>query len=98
MDEDGCGSSRVWNICSGISLDNVVISVYYWDLLQVGLCNRVKCCYAGMERENCWRWILRTSSIQCHIKPFLVPLRKPPDPVKDFYDGQYYDLKTRVDT
>ena len=37
MDEDGYGSSGVWNIWSDISLDDVVISVYYWDYLQVGL-------------------------------------------------------------
>ena len=29
--------------------------------------------------------------------PVLVPPCKPPDPVKDIYDGQTYDLKTRVD-
>ena len=40
MDEDGFGSSGVWNICSYISLYDVVLSVYYWDYLQVGLCNR----------------------------------------------------------
>ena len=38
-----------------------------------------------------------TSSSQCHNNPVLVPPRKPPDPVKDIYDGQIYDLKTRVD-
>ena len=27
----------------------------------------------------------------------MVPTRKAPDPVKDLYDGQTYDLKTRVD-
>ena len=27
----------------------------------------------------------------------LVPPPKPPDPVKDLYDGHIYDLKTRVD-
>ena len=27
----------------------------------------------------------------------MVPPRKPPDPVKDLYDGQTDDLKTRVD-
>ena len=37
------------------------------------------------------------SSIQCHNNPVLVPSRKPPDTVKDLYDGQTYDLKTRVD-
>ena len=40
---------------------------------------------------------MRTSSIQCHNNPVLVPLRKPTDPVKDLYDGQTHDLKTRVD-
>ena len=49
MDEDGCGSSVVWNICSYISLDDVVLSVYYWDCLQVGLCNWAKCCSTGMD-------------------------------------------------
>ena len=43
------------------------------------------------------RWTLSTSSIQCHNNSVLVPTRKPPDPVKDLYDGQTYDLKTRVD-
>ena len=38
-----------------------------------------------------------TSSSHCHNKPVLVPPRKPPDPVKDIYDGQIYDPKTRVD-
>ena len=49
-----------------------------------------------LERESCWRCILRTSSSQCHNKPVLVPPRKPPDPVKDLYEGQAYDLKIRV--
>ena len=49
MDKDGCGSSGVWNICSDIPLDDVVLSFYYWDYLQVGLCNRAKCCFAGMD-------------------------------------------------
>ena len=49
MDEDGCGSSGVWNIHSDISLDNVVLSFYYWDNLQVGLCTRAKCCSADMN-------------------------------------------------
>ena len=40
MDKDGCSSSVVWNILSDISLDNVVLSIYYWDYLQVVLCNR----------------------------------------------------------
>ena len=49
MDEDGCGSSGVWNIRSENSLDDVVPSVYNWDYLQVGLCNREKCCSADMD-------------------------------------------------
>ena len=40
---------------------------------------------------------MMTSSSQCHNNPVLVTPRKPPDPVKDLYDGQIYDLKTRVD-
>ena len=48
MEEDGCGSSVVWNIRSDISLESVVLSVYYWDCLPVGLCNRAKCCPAGI--------------------------------------------------
>ena len=49
MDEDGCGSSGVWNIRSDNSLDDVVLSVYFWDYLQVELCNWAKCCSAGMD-------------------------------------------------
>ena len=37
-----------------------------------------------------------TSFSQCHNNPVLVPPRNPPDPVKDIYDSQIYDLKTRV--
>ena len=39
---------------------------------------------------------MRESSSQCYNNPVLVPPRKPPDPVKDIYEGQIYDLKTRV--
>ena len=49
------------------------------------------------KRESCWRWSLGKISRQCHNNPVLVPPCKPPDPVKDIYDGQTYDLKTRVD-
>ena len=52
--------------------------------------------WISLARESCWIWILRTSYIQCHNNPVLFPSRKPPDPVKDIYDGQTYDLKTRV--
>ena len=48
MNEDGCGSSGLWNIRSDNSLDDVVLSVYNWDYLQVGLCNRTKWCSADM--------------------------------------------------
>ena len=53
--------------------------------------------WISLERESCWIWSLRKISSQCHNKPVLVPPRKPPDPVKDLYDGHIYDLKTRVD-
>ena len=49
MDEDGCGSSGIWKIHSDISLDDVVLSVYNRDYVQVRLCNRAKCCYADMD-------------------------------------------------
>ena len=49
MDEDGCGSSGVWNIWSDISLDDVVILVYYWDYLQVVLCAVAYYCSDGMD-------------------------------------------------
>ena len=39
---------------------------------------------------------MMTSSSQCHNNPVLVPPRKPHYSVKDLYDGQIYDLKTRV--
>ena len=38
-----------------------------------------------------------TKSIQCQSNPVLVTPSKPPDPVKDLYDGMTCDLKTRVD-
>ena len=41
--------------------------------------------------------MLSTSSIQCHINPVLVPPYKLLDHVKDSYESQIYDLKTRVD-
>ena len=50
-----------------------------------------------LERESSWRWSLNTSSSQCHNDLVLVPPCKPPDHVKNIYDGQIYDLKTRVD-
>ena len=49
MADDEFGSSGVWNIRSDISLDDVVLLVYYWDCLQVGLCNVVYYCSAGMD-------------------------------------------------
>ena len=53
--------------------------------------------WISLERESFWIWSPRTSSSQCHNNPVLVPPCKPPDPVKDLYDGQTYDPKTRVD-
>ena len=53
--------------------------------------------WISLERESCWRWSLRKISSQCHNKPVLVPPRKPPDPLKDLYYSQIYDLETRVD-
>ena len=40
---------------------------------------------------------MMTRYSQCHNNPVLVPPPKPPDPVKDIYDGQTCDLKTRVE-
>ena len=52
--------------------------------------------WISLEREISWSWILRTRSRQYHNNPVLVPPRKPPDPMKDLYDGHIYNLKTRV--
>ena len=38
MDENECDSSVVWNILSYISPEDVVISFYHWDFLQVVFC------------------------------------------------------------
>ena len=53
--------------------------------------------WISLGRESCWRWILRTSSSQCHNNPVLVPPHKPTHHVKNVYAGQTYDLKTRLD-
>ena len=53
--------------------------------------------WISLERESYWRLNMSKSSIQCQNNPVLIPPLKPPDPVKDIYDGQTYDLKTRVD-
>ena len=50
-----------------------------------------------LERKSYCRWILSTSSIQCHVNTVLVPPLKPPDPVKYLYDSNTYDFKTRLD-
>ena len=52
--------------------------------------------YIMFERYSSWSWSLRTSSIQYHSNPVLVPPHKPPYLVVDLYDGQIYELKTRV--
>ena len=49
MYEYGCGSSGVWNIHSDISLDDVILSYYYWDYLQVGLCDVAYYCSSGVD-------------------------------------------------
>ena len=49
-----------------------------------------------IERESYWRWVLRTGTSQCHSNPVFFPNSKPPDPMKDLYEGQTYDLKTRL--
>ena len=51
--------------------------------------------WISLERESCWRCILRTSFSQCHNNPVLVPPREPPDHARILYDGRAYDLKTR---
>ena len=53
--------------------------------------------WISLERESYWIWSLRTSSSQFHNNPVLVPPCKPPNHVKDLYEGHTYDLKTRVD-
>ena len=53
--------------------------------------------WISLEREDYWKWGMRTIYSHCHNNLVLVPLHKPPDPVKDFYEGQTYDLKTSVD-
>ena len=53
--------------------------------------------WISLERDSCWRWSLNTRSSQCHNDPVLFPPCKLPDPVKDIYNDQTYDLKTRVD-
>ena len=49
MDEYGCDSSGVWDILSDISLDDVVLSVYYWYYLQMRLCDLAYYLSAGMD-------------------------------------------------
>ena len=53
--------------------------------------------WISLERESCWRWNPMTNSSQFHSNPVLVHPCNPPNHVKDLYDGQIYDLKTRVD-
>ena len=51
----------------------------------------------ALEIDSSLIWSTKTSYRKCHNNLFLVPSCKPPDTVKDLYDGQPYDLKTRVD-
>ena len=71
MDEDGCGSSGVWNIHSDISLDDVVISFYYWYYLQVGSCNRAKCCSADMDSS-----LYQIENLQSYSRPSHMVLQR----------------------
>ena len=48
MDKDGFSSSGVWKFCLYISPDNVVLSVYYWYYLQVGLCYEAYSLFSGV--------------------------------------------------
>ena len=43
MYEYGCGSGGVRNISPYVTLENVVISVYYWDYLQMGIYAVIYC-------------------------------------------------------
>ena len=49
MDEGECGSSGVWSICSDITLEYLVLSVYYWYCLQVGLFDVAHYISVGMD-------------------------------------------------
>ena len=44
MDEEVCDSGTLWNIPAKVPLDNVVLSVYYWDWFQLLICSMVDCC------------------------------------------------------
>ena len=59
-----------------------MFSVWYWLLL---------------DRERYWSYSLRKSSNQYHSKLILVPYHKPLDTLMDLYNGQTFELKTRVD-
>ena len=52
--------------------------------------------WISLERESCWRWIMRTSYSQCQNNPVLFPPHKPPYSVKGIYYGQTYNQKTQV--
>ena len=43
MDEDGYASGGVWNISLRFSPENMVISDYHWDYLQLVLCTVKDC-------------------------------------------------------
>ena len=45
MSEDECGPSIICNNFPDITLDNIFISVYYLDFLQMEWCTMVECCY-----------------------------------------------------
>ena len=36
MDEDVCDINRIWNNLPDVTLDDGVISIYYWYFIQLG--------------------------------------------------------------
>ena len=53
--------------------------------------------WISLKKESYWIWSLRTTSNQYGNNSVLVPPHKPPDHLKDIYNGHTYELKTRVD-
>ena len=49
MDTEVCGFSGVWEIFWDILLDGVDLPVYHWDYIQVGLCDVMYFCPAGLD-------------------------------------------------
>ena len=80
----------VWiGICTKLRIYRVTTDPVRWSCSGFGL----------LWRASMLNWVPWTNNdfTKCHNNPVLVPPRKPLDPVKDLYDGQTYDLKSRVD-